>query len=186
MQLYGLKLAQPSLCSSFESQTWQGPLFKDSRTVLHYTTFVEIMVPMFEMQFFVTKVVRTLEHAETGEAPDVLLLLMQCMWIFLRLVSCNMRRHHQHTCAVHTAQTLVPSLGWPSCTKKMLHASSMKSLIWVSLTVQYMPACHVLRMFILVQNGGASLLLLSVYLLHMTKWQPPMVKESTLDHVSAM
>ena len=34
--------------------------------MLHYTTFVEIMVPMFEMQFFVSKVVRTLEHAETG------------------------------------------------------------------------------------------------------------------------
>ena len=80
MQLYGLKLAQPSLCSSFESQTWQGPLFKDSRTVLHYTTFVEIMVPMFEMQFFVTKVVRTLEHAETGEAQDILRL--HCMWLF--------------------------------------------------------------------------------------------------------
>ena len=72
MQLYGLKLAQPSLCSSFESQTWQGPLFKDPRTVLHYTTFVEIMVPMFEMQFFVSKVVRTLEHAETGEPWCVL------------------------------------------------------------------------------------------------------------------
>lgn len=66
MDMYGLKLAQPSLCSSFESQTWQGPLFKDPRTVLHYTTFVEIMVPMFEMQFFKSKVVRTLEHAETG------------------------------------------------------------------------------------------------------------------------
>lgn len=68
MKQYGLKLAQPSLCSSFESQTWQGPLFKDPRVVLHYTTFVEIMVPMFEMEFFVTKVVRTLEHAETGTA----------------------------------------------------------------------------------------------------------------------
>lgn len=84
MQLYGLKLAQPSLCSSFESQTWQGPLFKDPRTVLHYTTFVEIMVPMFEMQFFVSKVVRTLEHAETGE-PWCAACRSACVMLRLRL-----------------------------------------------------------------------------------------------------
>ena len=66
MQQYGLLLAQPSLCSPFESATWQNPLYKDARLVLQYTTFVEIMVPMFNMNFFTSKVIATLEHAETG------------------------------------------------------------------------------------------------------------------------
>ena len=66
MEQYGLLLAQPSLCSPFESQTWQNPLYKDPRVVLQYTTFVEIMVPLFNMDFFTSKVVATLEHAETG------------------------------------------------------------------------------------------------------------------------
>jgi hypothetical protein len=66
MQQYGLLLAQPSLCSPFESATWQNPLYKDARLILQYTTFVEIMVPMFNMNFFTSKVIATLEHAETG------------------------------------------------------------------------------------------------------------------------
>lgn len=67
MQHYGLLLAQPSLCSPFESATWQNPLYKDARVILQYTTFVEIMVPIFNMNFFTSKVIDTLEHAETGE-----------------------------------------------------------------------------------------------------------------------
>ena len=67
MQQYGLLLAQPSLCSPFESTTWQNPLYKDARLILQYTTFVEIMVPIFNMHFFVSKIIDTLEHAETGE-----------------------------------------------------------------------------------------------------------------------
>lgn len=70
MQQYGLLLAQPSLCSPFESATWQNPLYKDARLVLQYTTFVEIMVPMFNMNFFTSKVIATLEHAETGHGLD--------------------------------------------------------------------------------------------------------------------
>ena len=66
MQQFGLLLAQPSLCSPFESATWQNPLYKDARLILQYTTFVEIMVPMFNMNFFTSKVIATLEHAETG------------------------------------------------------------------------------------------------------------------------
>ena len=69
MQEYGLLLAQPSLCSPFESTTWLNPLYKDARVILQYTTFVEIMVPIFNMKFFTSKVVDTLEHAETGERP---------------------------------------------------------------------------------------------------------------------
>jgi len=68
MQQFGLLLAQPSLCSPFESATWQNPLYKDARLILQYTTFVEIMVPMFNMNFFTSKVIATLEHAETGTA----------------------------------------------------------------------------------------------------------------------
>ena len=67
MQQYGLLLAQPSLCSPFESTTWQNPLYKDARLILQYTTFVEIMVPIFNMKFFTSKVIDTLEHAETGK-----------------------------------------------------------------------------------------------------------------------
>lgn len=70
MQQYGLLLAQPSLCSPFESTTWLSPLYKDARVILQYTTFVEIMVPIFNMKFFTSKVVDTLEHAETGEMPS--------------------------------------------------------------------------------------------------------------------
>lgn len=70
MQQYGLLLAQPSLCSPFESATWQNPLYKDARLILQYTTFVEIMVPMFNMNFFTSKVIATLEHAETGHGLD--------------------------------------------------------------------------------------------------------------------
>ena len=66
MQHYGLQLAQPSLCSWFESHTWQPPLFRDPRIVMRFTTFVEIMVPMFNMEFFTSQVVATLENAETG------------------------------------------------------------------------------------------------------------------------
>ena len=74
MHEYGLLLAQPSLCSPFESATWQNPLYKDARLVLQYTTFVEIMVPIFNMHFFVSKVIDTLEHAETGGMLDLVLL----------------------------------------------------------------------------------------------------------------
>lgn len=70
MQQFGLLLAQPSLCSPFESATWQNPLYKDARLILQYTTFVEIMVPMFNMNFFTSKVIATLEHAETGHGLD--------------------------------------------------------------------------------------------------------------------
>ncbi|KAL3156378.1 hypothetical protein ABBQ38_000692 [Trebouxia sp. C0009 RCD-2024] len=70
MQQYGLLLAQPSLCSPFESTTWLNPLYKDARVILQYTTFVEIMVPIFNMKFFTSKVVDTLENAETGHGLD--------------------------------------------------------------------------------------------------------------------
>lgn len=66
MQQHGLQLAQPSLCSGFESHTWQPPLFRDPRVMLQFTTFVEIMVPMFNMEFFTSKVIETLENAQTG------------------------------------------------------------------------------------------------------------------------
>lgn len=79
MQQYGLLLAQPSLCSPFESATWQNPLYKDARLILQYTTFVEIMVPMFNMNFFKSKVIATLEHAETGmpSTGNTLRVIMQ-------------------------------------------------------------------------------------------------------------
>lgn len=92
MQQYGLLLAQPSLCSPFESTTWQNPLYKDARLILQYTTFVEIMVPIFNMKFFTSKVIDTLEHAETGEMPYAAvfqlkpLQLLACVLLVLSLV----------------------------------------------------------------------------------------------------
>lgn len=77
MQQYGLLLAQPSLCSPFESTTWQNPLYKDARLILQYTTFVEIMVPIFNMKFFTSKVIDTLEHAETGEMPFAAVMYLE-------------------------------------------------------------------------------------------------------------
>ena len=66
-EIYGLELAQPTLCSRIESESIHNVgLFKESPTVLRYVTFVEIMVPLFSMEFFKGHVVSTLATSESG------------------------------------------------------------------------------------------------------------------------
>lgn len=63
---YSLDLCQPSLCSPTESYTWTVGLWKELPTVLRYTTFIEVMVTQFSMDFFLSDVVDTLRYAESG------------------------------------------------------------------------------------------------------------------------
>ena len=66
-EIYGLELAQPTLCSRIESESIHNVgLFKESPTVLRYVTFVEIMVPLFSMDFFKGHVVSTLATSDSG------------------------------------------------------------------------------------------------------------------------
>ena len=65
-QQYGLLVSQPVLCSWLESHTASWDMVKTATTVLRFTNFVEIMVPVFNMAVFNTTVIDTMAHAETG------------------------------------------------------------------------------------------------------------------------
>ena len=66
-QVYGLQLAQPALCSRIESETIHVTgMWMESPTVLRYTTFIEIMVTLFSMEFFKGNVTKTLATADSG------------------------------------------------------------------------------------------------------------------------
>lgn len=66
-EAYGLELAQPTLCSKIESLTiHEAGLFKEGPTILRYVTFVEIMVPLFSMDFFKGPVTDTLATSASG------------------------------------------------------------------------------------------------------------------------
>eukprot|EP00891_Asterochloris_glomerata_P006950 jgi/Astpho2/6950/Aster-01812 len=67
---YSLDLCQPSLCSPTESYTWTVGLWKELPTVLRYTTFIEVMVTQFSMDFFLSDVVDTLRYAESAYGLD--------------------------------------------------------------------------------------------------------------------
>ncbi len=64
---HGLLLSQPVLCSWLESHTASWDMIKGPTTVLRYTNFVEIMVPLFSMAVFNSTVINTMSHAETGK-----------------------------------------------------------------------------------------------------------------------
>ena len=67
-QVYGLQLAQPALCSRVESDSIHPVgFFMESPTILRYTTFVEIMVTLFTMDFFKGNVTRTLSTSDSGD-----------------------------------------------------------------------------------------------------------------------
>ena len=66
-QQYSLKISQPVLCSWVESISASWNIVKSATTVLRYTNFVEIMVPLFSMDVFRDVVIPTLAFAETGE-----------------------------------------------------------------------------------------------------------------------
>ena len=66
-EVYGLELAQPSLCSRVESDSVHGQgMYMEGPTVLRYGTFVEIMVPLFSMNFFKGNVTDTLSTSASG------------------------------------------------------------------------------------------------------------------------
>ena len=73
-----LALEPCCLCSSYESAIWQPPLYKDPRMVLQFTTFVEIVVPMFSKELFTLQVVATVGNAETGAFWNLQLLDVLC------------------------------------------------------------------------------------------------------------
>lgn len=63
---YGLLLAQPSLCPSPFRATYWRYLHQHPASVLRFITFVEIMAPVFEMNFFQGLVRPTLYNAFAG------------------------------------------------------------------------------------------------------------------------
>lgn len=65
---YNLAVSQPVLCSWMESHSASWDIVKSATTVLRYTNFVEIMVPLFSMDVFRDMVIPTIAFAETGEA----------------------------------------------------------------------------------------------------------------------
>lgn len=66
-QQYNLKVSQPVLCSWMESTSSSRDIVKSATTVLRYTNFVEIMVPLISMDVFRDMVIPTIAFAETGE-----------------------------------------------------------------------------------------------------------------------
>lgn len=72
-QRHGLLVSQPVLCSWMESHTASSDMVKKSTTVLRYTNFVEIMVPVFSMTVFNTTVIDTMSHAESGKCVCTIL-----------------------------------------------------------------------------------------------------------------
>ena len=71
-EVYGLDLAQPALCSRVESDSVHGlGMYMEPSTVLRYGTFVEIMVPLFSMDFFKGNVTYTLSTSSSGMPMNV-------------------------------------------------------------------------------------------------------------------
>ena len=66
-QRHNLKLSQPVLCSWLESGSASWDIVKSPTTVLRYTNFVEIMVPLISMDVFRDMVIPTIAFAETGK-----------------------------------------------------------------------------------------------------------------------
>ena len=66
-QRYDLLVSQPALCSAMESGTSSWDVWRSPTTVLRYTNFVEIMVPVFSMGIFNSTIIETMSHAETGK-----------------------------------------------------------------------------------------------------------------------
>ncbi|KAL4430961.1 hypothetical protein ABPG75_006217 [Micractinium tetrahymenae] len=67
---YGLLLGQPSLCPTAHRPSWYLHLLRDEAAVLRFVSMVEIMAPMFEMEFFQNFVRPSLHDAYTGWGLD--------------------------------------------------------------------------------------------------------------------
>lgn len=66
-QRHDLLISQPVMCSWLESHSATWDIVKTPQTVLRYTNFVEIMVPLFSMSVFKDLVIPTTHFAETGK-----------------------------------------------------------------------------------------------------------------------
>ena len=75
-QQYNLLISQPVLCSWLESHTASWDMVKGPTTVLRYTNFVEIMVPVFSIEVFNSTVIDTMSHAETGKHTSLSICLL--------------------------------------------------------------------------------------------------------------
>jgi len=67
---YGLLLGQPSLCRTPHRASYWDILYQNNGTTLRYSSFVEIMAPIFEMGFFRRVVGPSLWNAYTGWGLD--------------------------------------------------------------------------------------------------------------------
>lgn len=79
-QQYNLLVSQPVLCSWMESTSASWDIVKSPTTVLRYTNFVEIMVPLFSMGPFRDMVIPTLAFAETGNQVQLSNLSSQAIF----------------------------------------------------------------------------------------------------------
>ncbi|KAL3156462.1 hypothetical protein ABBQ38_000767 [Trebouxia sp. C0009 RCD-2024] len=116
-ELYKLDLAQPTLCSKVESNSVHGTgMYMEAPSVLRYATFVEIMVPLFSMNFFKGNITHTLSTASSGHGLD---------WIWPYLLGYPQDRIAiiDEICVIHPHQSLQrqgktsmydvnPSLSW--------------------------------------------------------------------------
>ncbi|DBB15097.1 TPA: hypothetical protein ACH3X3_004108 [Trebouxia sp. C0006] len=98
---HGLLLSQPVLCSWLESHTASWDMVKGPTTVLRYTNFVEIMVPLFSMSVFNSTVISTMSHAETGWGLD---------WLWPFLLGCPSEKIAiiDEVCVIHPKAQLQP------------------------------------------------------------------------------
>ncbi|KAL0046279.1 hypothetical protein WJX82_007868 [Trebouxia sp. C0006] len=99
-EVYGLDLAQPSLCSRIESDSVHGQgMYMESPTILRYGTFVEIMVPLFSMDFFKGNVTDTLSTSASGHGLD-------WVWPFLLGYPQDKIAVIDDVCVIHPKKTL--------------------------------------------------------------------------------
>ncbi|KAA6420076.1 MAG: hypothetical protein FRX49_09925, partial [Trebouxia sp. A1-2] len=98
---HDLLLSQPVLCSWLESHTASWDMVKGPTTVLRYTNFVEIMVPLFSMSVFNSTVISTMSHADTGWGLDWL-------WPFLLGYPSQKVAIIDEVCVIHPKAQLQP------------------------------------------------------------------------------
>ena len=136
-QQYNLKVSQPVLCSWMESTSSSRDIVKSATTVLRYTNFVEIMVPLISMDVFRDMVIPTIAFAETGEQTrdeDKLACLVasapmtSCALLFLEYTnfSCNVVHWYAATLIPKTYN--MPSACVLSCLTVPQHTDNVAKL----------------------------------------------------------
>ena len=100
---YGLAVSQPMLCSWLESHSSSWDVIKWPTTVLRYTNFVEIMVPVFNMSVFNGTVIDTLKYATTGE------ICFAALWRTTVLSCCL----EEHFCRYFSLVSILHNTAYP-------------------------------------------------------------------------